>query len=94
MTFITMEERLKKIENNNKFIEGLINDIHSNKSYSEKKYLQQFKESIKKDNYNKKCNNNNSGGQEFYTNQYSSNNVQISGATYSNYYGHRTPSLF
>ncbi len=94
MSYVSMEQRKKQREINKEFLRELFKDINSDKKYSEKKYLQEFDNMIKKNNCNKKCNMQNNYSQEFFTNQYSSNNVHISDAVYSNYYGHRTPSLF
>ncbi len=95
MRYITLEERKIQREKNKKFISELHKDINSNKPYSEKKYLQEFNDMIKKnESYNKCRLNQCNGGYVFYTNQYNSNNVNISGISYSNYYGHCSPSFF
>lgn len=93
MKYISLENRKKQRENTQKFMKKLFEDIKSDKPYSEKKYLQQF-DNTDKNNSNVKCNYCNVNGQQFFTNHYGSNNVNISGIIHSNYYGHCTPSLF
>jgi hypothetical protein len=94
MTYITIEQRKKQMEVNQKFLKELIIDINSNEAYQNKKYLQEFDKIIKRNNLTKKCNNGNYCEPVFFTNQYGSNNVNISNVIHSNYYGHCTPSLF
>ena len=95
MTCLTMQElklQIKKSIDNQKKI---LDDINSNKPYSEKKYLKEFNkilEKEKKDNY---CNNlQNCNGKDFFTNYYSSNNVIITGINHTNYVGNSSPSPF
>lgn len=90
-----MEERKLQREKDKKFLKELLKEINSDIPYSEKKYLQEFDNSLKKSNSKNKCGNNQCCyGNEFYTNQYGVNNVNISGIAYSNYVGYCTPSIF
>jgi len=94
MVYISIEQRKQQKKQNLNFIKKIITDINSNKSYSEKKYLQQFNKIIENDKRINNCNNENNLGYDFFTNYHGSNNVHISGLSNSNYYGHCTPSLF
>ena len=97
MKYVSLEERKIQKEQEIKFYQGLVKDIHSTKSYSEKKYLQEFNKILENDKHNNKCTSKHNeyhyNGCEFFNNHYGPNNVHISGLIYSNYYGHCT-SLF
>jgi len=59
------------------FFNGIINDIKSNKPYSQKKYLQKFDKMCQDKTIH--YNNNNIHSSNYHQNYYGSNNIQIIG---------------
>jgi hypothetical protein len=95
MTCLTLEELKLQIKKSTDKQKKILDDINSNRPYSEKKYLQEFNRMIEKDKKNSYCyNSQNCCGKEFFTNYYSSNNVIISGINHTNYIGNSSPSPF
>jgi hypothetical protein len=90
MTCLTIKELKIKIKESTDKHKKILEDINSNRPYSEKKYLQEFNRMIERDiKKSQNCN-----GKEFFTNYYSSNNVYISGINHTNYIGNSSPSPF
>lgn len=75
----TLEEKIAYIKtlNNN-----IINDVCSDKPYSEKKYLHMHQKNIKCicDDMNNSCQYNNRNGMDFFSNNSNINNVSIYGS--------------
>jgi hypothetical protein len=73
---VLTQEKIKELED---WSNGLWNDINAhNVPYSQKKYLNELHNSVKKDDA-KINNNNNNNKPNYYQNYYGSNNVQIIG---------------
>jgi len=95
MTCLTIKEIQTEIKKSLDYQNRILNDINSNKPYSQKKYLKEFNRIIKKDRINNHCYNlQNSNGIEFFANYYLPNNYIISGINHTNYIGKCSPSPF
>jgi hypothetical protein len=92
--YISIAEMDKERAEATQYMRKLLEDVNSDKPYSEKKYLREYWENKKKENYQNKCSENYASGHNFFSNYSSSNNVCITGLPHSNYYGYSTPSLF
>jgi hypothetical protein len=85
-------EQFKKEEDS--FLHKLLEDVNSNKPYSEKKYLQEYNKMHKKNEHKKNCINKNCNSPNFFSNYSNSNNVYISGLGTSDYNCYYCPSPF